>query len=496
MKRLSVLAAAVGLLIAGPAQAAWLKAEADRFIIYSSGPEHVLREYAAKLAAFDGLLQRLAPAASQESSPVKLEIYLVRDFEEMRQVRPGVRNMLGWYRAGPEGVYALAVASRANARYDDTLFHEYAHHFMLDRFPVAYPAWFVEGWAEYVASAQVVGADITLGAPDASSAYALLKEDWLALDVVLSKRVWELPRDRRGQFYAQAWLLTHYMQSTAARADQLNRALRAISAGEAPVKAFETATGAPLETLTRELRAYRQLRSVMLRGVATPPRLVVSRLPDSADDLLLDRLRLMDGAAADPQPHYLGAIRRRAGGHAGDRLAELTLAQAEFLYGDVARGEAILRRRLEASPDDIEALRIAGQGQLLAGERRPAERVARFRAGRAYLAKAYALDQTDYRTLVAYSQSRTVEPNYPTDNDVNALLEARGLAPAVQATSVMAARALIARGRGAEAEAILKPVANNPHGGRLAAEARALLAGKAKAEPEADEAEDGAPPAS
>ena len=39
--------------------------------------------------------------------------------------------------------------SRTDLDPKSVLFHEYAHHFMLHHFPAAYPAWYVEGFAEF-----------------------------------------------------------------------------------------------------------------------------------------------------------------------------------------------------------------------------------------------------------------------------------------------------------------------------------------------------------
>jgi hypothetical protein len=63
------LALVVGVLAGGEAQAKWLKADTQRFVIYSDGDERSLREYAAMLEDFDIILrhyhnvdQRIAPA--------------------------------------------------------------------------------------------------------------------------------------------------------------------------------------------------------------------------------------------------------------------------------------------------------------------------------------------------------------------------------------------------------------------------------------------------
>lgn len=90
-----------------------------------------------------------------------------------------------------------------------------------------------------------------------------------------------------------------------------------------------------------------------------------------------------------------------------------------------------------------------------------------------------------------YAISRMSDPAFPNDNDVNALLEAQKLAPGVAFASYTAGAVLIGKGRKAEADRILAVVANAPHGGPMAAKARALMAGRTAAEAEAAGAKEG-----
>lgn len=478
-RRSHVLAGALAVVLgwSSAAEAKWLKAETDRFIVYGEGREQQIRDLAVRLSVFDAVLRKTNPPTTR-SSPRKLEVYLVNGSPELRRIAPSLVNIAGFYSAGSGGVFAVADRG-GNA--DGVLFHEYAHAFMLENFPAAYPAWFVEGWAEYFANATVSPTKAQIGDFDPNTAAWLFSTPWLPWEVIVSKSTWEIEDKDRPIYYAQAWLLMHYMRGDSARAEQLNKATFAIAAGQEPVKALEEATGQSLGQLSRELRLYKKLTVFVLPDpLPNPPEVKISEMPPSADDFLLYGLRLTRDSADPTDAAALADIRRRAARWPGDRMAELTLARAEFVYGDVAAGEAAVKRRLDQEPNDVEALYVAGAGQLQAGSRKIGDPVARYKAARPYLLKAYALDKEDHRILLAYAVSRSVDEGFPNDNDVKALLNARALAPTVQSTSIMAGQVLLQRDRRPEALAVLSIVANNPHGGGAARRARALIEGKAE----------------
>lgn len=199
------------------------------------------------------------------------------------------------------------------------------------------------------------------------------------------------------------------------------------------------------------------------------------------------RPRLAAGGLARPvedesDPDALAEIRRVAMRWPDDRDVELTLARAEFAYGDIAAGEAIVTRWLERNGGDVEFLLAAGLGQLRASTREGQDWVVRYQAARPYLVKAYGLAPNDYRILLAYAKSRSAEPGYPNDNDLNALLAARQLAPQVATISLMAGEALLKHGHRPQALAILSALTNDPHGGAAAARAHTLLEANGQAE--------------
>jgi tetratricopeptide (TPR) repeat protein len=461
------------------AEARWLRVETDKFVVFGKGSERSVRDYAAKLTTFDQVLRLYNPTVADRKPATKVQVFMLGGVGDLKRVRPDLpQHVLGFYSAMNEGVFAFAVNAEGFGK-DDVLFHEYAHHFMLENYPLAYPGWFVEGWAEYFMTTEIKGASVKVGGYNPARAFSVLERSWLPLQDVLSKTTAETNPERRDVYYAQAWLLMHYFLSDTGRARQLEAAARAITQGAAPAAALEKATGKTLGDLTRELRGYRKLQMMSFTFKELPDATMsVSQLPPSADELLLDNQRLILSATGDVDAELLQSVRKKAAKYPGDWFAERTLARAEFVMGDVGAGEAIMKRRLAAAPEDREDLLLAGLGQIMAGMRDDNQREARFRAARAALGKAYQLDKSDFRPLYAYGLSRTVEDAYPTDNDLNVLLEARGLAPSVQENSVRAGVALIQKGRKEEAARILAAVINNPHGGASTAQLRRLLDGE------------------
>ena len=77
---------------------------------------------------------------------------------------------------------------------------------------------------------------------------------------------------------------------------------------------------------------------------------------------------------------------------------------------------------------------------------------------------------------MAMARSRRGAANYPSDNDVLVLESAYRLAPQLTSTAYAAAQVLMARERYLEAVSVLRPLANNPHGGESLQPIRNLLA--------------------
>ena len=287
-----LLGGAALLLSAQAAQAEWRRAETANFLVHGEGSEGDLRRHAERLERFDALLRRQLNVPPMDGAR-KLPVYLVYTNKELRQVNPNLaEGIAGFYSASEIDVYA--VLNRRSG--DDILFHEYAHHFMFQNFPGGYPGWFTEGFAEFFMTASVDNADkVTVGYFNPGRLRTLNEVDWIPVEQLLTSRPRDLENRRaRSAFYAQSWLLTHYMFMDAGRRRGLDAYLAAVARGTPPVEALRTHLGHTPDSLEAALKAY--LRGTMnyaeIRMAETGSAMRFQTLPASADRMLLDSLNI------------------------------------------------------------------------------------------------------------------------------------------------------------------------------------------------------------
>lgn len=481
IKRLAVtLLAALGLLFLAPAaaQAKWLRAESPRFIVYSDGSESALRDYVLQMETYDNLLRAKHGLPETGVPPRKLPIYLVRDRDDLQRTWNKAGDAVaGYYHPGGADTFAVASLDIDNTT---TIRHEYAHHFMLQNFPSAYPAWMIEGYAEYYGATIIKGQFIDVGVVAQWRSNALRSGKWMPIaDVLANKRA--ANSSDWSDFYAESWLLTHYLMSDPERYKQFQAYASAVAKGGDPVTAMEAVTGMTTSQLDQALRRYMNGKLVGVR-LKIPnfaaPTITVTVLPPSADALLLDRLQIVGQYYKNADPGYLDMIRSRAARFPDDQLAVLTLGQTELELGDPAKGQALLENWIAAHPGDADALFVLGDHWVnkAAEAKDDDDKVEACREqARGYLKRAAVIAPTDYRILFAYAQARRGEDGFPTLETQTLLVTAYKQAPQVVELRFELIQVLMARRHWREAEALLKPLVNSPHGGDVAAKARELM---------------------
>lgn len=471
--RTSLMAlAALLLAFVDPAHAEWRRAESPHFIVYSQGSEHALRRYVRHLEIYDFLLRARMGLPAQTAGR-KLPIYLVNRRSGLLEINPATGpNVMGTYYPAGEDIFAAAVDDGEQ----DYLLHEYFHHFSHQVESTAgYPGWLVEGLAEYFMTAEISEIAVKIGGFNEGRVYDLFTSSWLPLDELVSKRFGEVSPSQRATYYSLAWLLTHWFMSDDDRRQQLSVYIRDLHRGADSVPAMEKATGMTMEEIRQQLRRYRRLAVNHYTADFPETPITVTRLPGSADDLLLIGQRLKIGVAEDQRAETAELVRRLAARHPDDPFATLQLGHAELHFGDPEAGEAILERLLEREPDNVEALQLMANRYIRLAMDTPDEVVSLMRNARTYLARAYAADPEQYYTLQLLAQTRQVEIDYPTENDLVTWDQAFRLAPQLPSIRIGFAQALMRAEEFDEAVIVLRPLANAAHGGSAAEAAAALM---------------------
>ncbi len=204
--------------------------------------------------------------------------------------------------------------------------------------------------------------------------------------------------------------------------------------------------------------------------------MTIRKLSPGEGELLLDDVLVKTGAVPKAQgPATLARIRTKAAAFPDEPLAQRVLARTEHYYGDKTTAEALLKRRLAADPRDVDAIAVYADLLMDLGDETPAKRVDYYNQAGTLLAASFKLDPTNYSTLNDFVHSRQIEPNFPSDNTMTAMLTAVKLAPQVVDVRLSAGQGLMRRKRYREATIVLAPLTNNPHMPEAAKAAQKIL---------------------
>lgn len=282
--------------------------------------------------------------------------------------------------------------------------------------------------------------------------------------------------------YAQGWLAVSYFYSTADRQKTLGKYLTALSIGEKDLdKVMLESTGMTYEQFDVALKQYMRgkIGKRQFQGWKyVAPEIRVGLVPAAqANNLLLDaRIRLESSDDKAQQERTLADVRKHRAADPSDGYVQLLAARAEIAFGDRAAGRELANAVALAQPENAEAHYLVGLSLMEEGRRDENLRAQKFKEARPHLARAFKRDPNHVGALYQTGLS-LMETGNMNENTANVFLLAHQLAPQVGEISISAASALVSLGKREEAIALLQPVANNPHAGKLSEQAQAMLDG-------------------
>ena len=250
----------------------WLRVRTPHFTLLSDAHPEVTTEAAQMLECFRGTVEEQEPTTAT-GVYVPTTVILFEDEDAFRpyKLQPSGDPLpyAGFFVPTPDGNYIGMTMSEERDPYA-TVLHEYTH-WMLEKNHAQVPLWLHEGMAEFYSTFKIKGDKAVIGR---TLEYHL---EWLDhLNLIPLPKLFVMDhasRDwneglRRGLFYAQAWILYHYMHlGRPELAPKLDHFLRSLNATANTTTAWNEAFGTGYEPIEAGLRQYVQDKRFPTREV-------------------------------------------------------------------------------------------------------------------------------------------------------------------------------------------------------------------------------------
>ena len=466
----------------------WKRADTKNFIVYGEGSTSSVEEAATNLERIDALMRMLLNIP-KETKPHRLEVYIMHDVDRVGMIINNER-VAGFYRPTIQGSFIVAHTGRDDGRTipgQVVLFHEYAHHLMFRYFTNAYPAWYREGFAEYLSTTEFTDKDFTVGAPANHRAYEIRQGSFLPIEEILAPPEKEYTGSSRYMFYPQSWVLTHYLMSDRDRNRAMSQYFEKLAAGEDPLKAAE-ATFGDLKELEKAVKSYSSGKIDYRKSptpIAIDGTVTVRKLDGVESDLVKTRLFLRSGyevertrnelrKLVEDNPKNIEALVQLA-------EAESTMAHRDDSYDFTAAHKAV-DTALALDPAS-ERANLVKATLLLEPDDHPDEELGAvdWAAIRAHAIKANETNPDNPLALYTYVQSFMREGGPLPDIAIPAMEQTFGTVPEATDVRVALAKLHAANGNFDRALSLVGFLVGDPHNGKrgreLVAEIEAMRDG-------------------
>ena len=384
-----VLVSAAATAQTSPSLSGWHQLSTPHLRVLTDGSDDESRALLRSLEMMRATLVRLAfPHSAGGQVPTRLILFTAGSYEPF-----SLRGRSGQFFMTPyESLIVVDAADRSRpARV--IAFHEYLHA-LVSESGLRVPLWLNEGLAEYYSTLRVTGSRVVLGEPPPRHRRLLRGRAFLSFEELLGLESGAsdyLDHEKASRFYAQSWLLVHFLMSDAERSGQMAAFLALGDRGVPTSAAFERAFGLESQQLDAELRRYLNRRRLPSFGltvdVAAQTLEVVETALSEAEISLALGLVAAEQSKWDPRPGRVAlaealleeatrqapedgdvvAARAYLAATLGQRTAaEALYERALYLDAQSARSYALYARLLLADVSGPEP-RVAEQARLVVG---------------------------------------------------------------------------------------------------------------------------------
>jgi len=242
----------------------WIVAKTQHFELYSDANEEDSRSILVGLENFRANFLRVMPIGNASEPQAKVVVFRrSSEFDAYRPLYQGKpRDVAGYFQSSPDEVVIAMTTDVPGPEADprEVIYHEYVH-LLVDTRKAHYPVWLNEGLAEVFSTFRLADGKVIFGEPK-NSHVALLQHSSLWPLARLFAVTPESPDynedDRAGIFYAESWVLTHYLLFGADQTNsaKLSRFAHLLDVGNDVPTSFHEAFGMDFATLESALRKY------------------------------------------------------------------------------------------------------------------------------------------------------------------------------------------------------------------------------------------------
>ena len=364
------------------AHAAWVEVRSENFVLRGDLGERDAVDLVKDLEGFRyNVLSLYGVKPRPEIVPVP--VYTIRNDKTMKSVY-GTDNVGGVYTTDLRGPVFLLSSKRGFGRGNEARyisFHEYSHHLLAAYTNENFPRWYDEGYANFLATYEQKKQVFTVGSP--KQAYgpvlALKRRQWFPMKTMISS-VRRYPFSftdnsrsaslGRTLYYAQSWLMAHYIITTDGMAPKFSAYIDALNRGEDAIEAFESNMGMSIEEFDDII--YKYYKSNRFNSVSY----TTDFNPDNVD-VKVRKMSKAEGNLhlADVTLAFSGNDNKFERTTAAYDKAEKTLgptapilvgrADMALANGEYAQAESLIKQALALEPNNIEARRVGGAAEIM-----------------------------------------------------------------------------------------------------------------------------------
>lgn len=197
----------------------WVEVRSPNFSVVTDAGEKRGREVALRFEQMRTVFASLMPKA-RVTLPVPLQIIAFRSTKEMRQFVPLWKgkptDVSGLFQSGMDRSYIMVDLSVEDPW--PVVFHEYGHQLLNCNTSGEKALWFDEGFAEYFSTIKINGKQAEVGLVSQERGSILQQSTLIKVADLFrighNSAIYNETGDHRSLFYAQSWLVVHYLYDT------------------------------------------------------------------------------------------------------------------------------------------------------------------------------------------------------------------------------------------------------------------------------------------